>query len=128
MAKALYRRAFPEGDTMQSFTANQVRLGFIGVGAMGSRLVRRLLAHGFNVNVYDQNPSNAKALRGDGAFVASTPAEVADRADVILSCLTNDAAVRDVYLDAAGVFSATRPGQSVLEMSTISPRTSREVY
>jgi len=98
------------------------------VGAMGSRLVRRLLAHGFKVTVYDKNQSNSEALRADGAIVASTPAEVAAKADVILSCLTNDAAVRSVYLDDTGVFSAARAGQSVLEMSTISPKTSREVH
>ena len=113
---------------MQALTANQVRLGFIGVGAMGSRLVRRLLAHGFKVTVYDKNQSNAEALRANGASVATTPGEVATSADVILSCLTNDAAVRDVYLGPQGIFSTANPGNVVLEMSTISPNASRAVH
>jgi len=113
---------------MQTFAANQVRLGFIGVGAMGSRLVRRLLARGFKVTVYDKNQRNAETLRADGASVATTPAELAASADVILSCLTNDAAVRNVYLEAEGIFSAARAGQTVLEMSTISPSTSRQLH
>jgi len=113
---------------MQALPANRVRLGFIGVGAMGSRLVRRLLAHGFKVIVYDKNQSNAEPLRASGASVATTSGEVAASADVILSCLTNDAAVRSVYLDGKGVFSTARAGQAVLEMSTISPNVSRQLH
>lgn len=113
---------------MQSFTADQTNLGFIGVGAMGSRLVQRLLAHGYDVGVYDRNPSAAQALRSYGASVATSPAAIAESADVILSCLTNDDAVRAVYLDAGGVLSGARAGQIVIEMSTVSPQTSREVH
>ena len=53
---------------------------------------------------------------------------VAQSADVILSCLTNDDAVRSVYLEAGGVLSVARQGQVVIEMSTVSPKTSREVH
>jgi 3-hydroxyisobutyrate dehydrogenase-like beta-hydroxyacid dehydrogenase len=49
-------------------------------------------------------------------------------ADVILSCLTNDEAVRSAYTGREGVFAGTRPGTAVLEMSTISPETSRELH
>lgn len=113
---------------MQSFTANQVRLGFIGVGAMGSRLVQRLLAHGYDVGVYDQNQSAAQALRNYGASIATSLAAISESANVILSCLTNDDAVRKVYLDSGGVLSVARPELVVIEMSTVSPRTSREVH
>jgi 3-hydroxyisobutyrate dehydrogenase-like beta-hydroxyacid dehydrogenase len=113
---------------MKSLTADQTQLGLIGIGAMGSRLVRRLLDHGYNVEVYDRNQKAAEALREYGASMASSAAVIAESADVILSCLTNDDAVRSVYLEAGGVLSASRPGQVVIEMSTVSPKTSREVH
>jgi 3-hydroxyisobutyrate dehydrogenase-like beta-hydroxyacid dehydrogenase len=113
---------------MKSFTASQVRFGFVGVGAMGSRIVRRLLDHGYQVAVYDRNHSNAEALSGYGASVAGNLAEVTADADVILSCLTDDNAVRDVYLGREGILENPGPAKAVLEMSTISPETSREVY
>ena len=113
---------------MKSFTSDQVHLGFVGVGAMGSRLVRLLRDHSYQVTVYDLDRSKAVALADDGAWVANSPAELAQNADVILSCLTNDNAVRDVYFGRNGILSNTTPGKVVLEMSTISPATSREVY
>jgi 3-hydroxyisobutyrate dehydrogenase-like beta-hydroxyacid dehydrogenase len=113
---------------MKSFNAGQVSLGFIGVGAMGSRLVRRLRDHAYQVAVYDRNPNNAEALRTYGASVADNLAQLAANADVILSCLTDDNAVRSVYLGREGILESTAEGKAVLEMSTVSPQTSREVH
>ncbi len=113
---------------MKSFTADRVRLGFVGVGAMGSRLARRLRDHGYRVTVYDLNRSSAEALKAYGASVAKDLAELAHNADVVLSCLTNDKAVRNVYLEPDGVLASLGPGKAVLEMSTVSPDTSRAVH
>lgn len=110
------------------FTAGEVSLGFIGVGAMGSRIARRLRDHGYQVSVYNRNRSKAVALLAYGASVVESPAELKISADVILSCLTDDAAVRNVYLGSDGILAGSRPGQVVLEMSTISPDTSRELH
>ncbi len=113
---------------MKLFAAGQVSLGFIGVGAMGSRIVRRLRDHGYKVAVYDSDHTREVALVEYGASVAASLAELAKDSDVILSCLTNDNAVRDVYLGTEGILTRTRAGQVVLEMSTISPRLSRELH
>jgi 3-hydroxyisobutyrate dehydrogenase-like beta-hydroxyacid dehydrogenase len=113
---------------MTFLSADQVTLGFIGMGAMGSRLARRLLDHAYKVSVYDRTQSKAEALLPYGASVASSIAELAAHADVVLSCLTDDHAVRKVYSDPEGVFAAARPGTVVLEMSTISPQASRELH
>ncbi len=113
---------------MNRFTADQVKLGFVGVGAMGSRLVRRLVDHGYQVIVFDQNQSAVDELRAIGASAGKSLAELAEHADVILSCLTDDNAVRNVYLKRDGILDGIQRGKAVIEMSTISPQTSREVH
>jgi len=113
---------------MESFTADRIKAGFIGLGNMGSRIAQRLLDHGYQLFTYDMNPVNAEALARRGGTVARSIHELASTVDVVLSCLTNDDAVRSVYTGAEGVFAAARPGTVVLEMSTISPETSRELH
>ena len=112
---------------MNQIDASNTRLGFIGVGAMGSRIVRRLLASGYKVAVYDVNRANANALIADGATVSESLAALARTANVILSCLTNDAAVQKVYLAADGILAHAASATVVIEMSTVSPETSRRV-
>jgi 3-hydroxyisobutyrate dehydrogenase-like beta-hydroxyacid dehydrogenase len=111
---------------MNRIDAN-TQLGFVGVGAMGSRIVRRLLSSGYKVAVYDLSREKAEALVIDGATVSNSLADLASTAEIILSCLTNDEAVRRVYLGPDGLLSHAASGTVVLEMSTIRPRTSREV-
>jgi 3-hydroxyisobutyrate dehydrogenase-like beta-hydroxyacid dehydrogenase len=113
---------------MKSLTANQVKLGFIGLGNMGSRIARRLLDHGYKLSVYDMDPTKAEAIAAQGGVVAKNILELAAASDVLLSSLTNDEAVRSVYTGPDGVFAGARPGTVVLEMSTISPESSRELY
>src|ERR1700758_3094482 len=113
---------------MKSLTADQVKLGFIGLGNMGRRIVKRLLDHGYTVSVYDLDRTKLQALAALGAVVANNVAELAHGADVLLSCLTNDEAVHSVYTGPEGVFAGARQGTNVLEMSTISPETSRELH
>lgn len=111
---------------MNRIDAN-TQLGFVGVGAMGSRIVRRLLAGGHKVAVYDLSREKAEAMAMDGATVSSSLADLASTTEIILSCLTNDEAVRRVYLPPDGLLAHATSGKVVLEMSTIRPRTSREV-
>jgi 3-hydroxyisobutyrate dehydrogenase-like beta-hydroxyacid dehydrogenase len=113
---------------MRSLTANQVKLGFIGLGNMGSRIAQRLLDHGYQLEVYDRDPVRGEAIAARGATVAKSIFELARAADVVLSCLTNDEAVRSVYTSAEGVIAGARPGTVVLEMSTLSPESSRELH
>lgn len=113
---------------MNLFTADQVSLGFIGVGAMGSRIVRRLRDHGYQVSIYNRNRSKAEALLPYGVSVAGSLAELGTSVDIILSCLSDDAAVRDVYFGNDGILAGLRSGQVVLEMSTVSPAISRGLH
>jgi len=113
---------------MKSLTANQTKLGLIGLGNMGSRIAQRLVDHGYHISVYDRNVVKAQTTAAQGGVIAKSIQELVSTVDVVLSCLTNDEAVRSVYAGTAGVFSAARPGTVVLEMSTISPDTSRELH
>jgi 3-hydroxyisobutyrate dehydrogenase-like beta-hydroxyacid dehydrogenase len=104
------------------------KVGFIGLGLMGSRFTRRLDSFGWRVRAWNRSPEPADALRKWGLAIARSIAEVVTDSDVILSSLANDAAVRSVYLDEGGVFSAAEPGTIIVEMSTISPELSRSLH
>jgi len=113
---------------MISITQENSKLGFIGIGAMGLRIAGRLLMNGFQVITFDRDPDKANALIASGGTVAHSIAELASETDVILSSLPNDEAVRSVYTGAQGVLEHIRPGSMIIEMSTVSPQTSRELY
>jgi len=113
---------------MKRLTADQAKLGFIGLGNMGSRIAQRLLDHGYHLVVYDMDITKAEAIAAQRGIVAKNILDLARTADVILSCLTNDEAVRSAYTGSEGVFAGARPGTVVLEMSTISPEHSRELH
>ena len=104
------------------------RVGFIGLGLMGSRIARRLHGLGWNVTVWNRNPAPAQALAKEGLRVAASIAELVTSCDVVLSCLAHDAAVEAVYLGENGVFSAVKPETIVVEMSTISAELSVRLH
>ena len=110
------------------FTNENARLGFIGIGNMGSRIARRLLEHGYQLMAYDRGREAANALTKYGAKVAESVPILAAKSDVILSCLTNDDAVISVYTDPEGVLAYARSGSSIIDMSTVSPTTSRQLH
>jgi len=105
-----------------------VRVGFIGLGLMGSRLTRRLHAGGWNIRAWNRSPKPAEEIAEEGVAIAASIAELVADSDVIISSLANDAAVHSVYFDKGGVFSAATPATVILEMSTISPVLSRELH
>ena len=104
------------------------RLGFIGRGYLGSRIAQRLVAGGFPMVVYDLDRSKTVALAALGAEVAQNPGRLASEVDVVLSCLPTEPAVEAVYLGAGNVLRSARPGTRIIELSTISPETSRQVH
>src|SRR5229473_3247447 len=113
---------------MNTLVKENTRLGFIGIGNMGSRMAKRLLEHGYQVIAYNRSREAAEPLVEFGATVANSIAELASEADVILSSLTNDDAVKNVYNDPQGVFAYVRRGSAIIEMSTVLPATSRELF
>ena len=103
------------------------QLGFLGLGAMGSRLAARLLKAGYPMVVYNRSRDKAKPLARLGAQVADTPRALAAQCSVVFSSLSDDAAVQDVLQghDDKGALAGARPGTTFVEMSTILPQTSR---
>ena len=106
----------------------KAHVGFIGLGLMGSRLTRRLHTNGWNIRGWNRNPRPTAELAKEGIAIATSIADLVTGSDVVLSSLANDGAVRSVYFDQGGVFSATKPGSVILEMSTISPELSRQLH
>jgi 3-hydroxyisobutyrate dehydrogenase-like beta-hydroxyacid dehydrogenase len=114
--------------TIETRVTSQTRLGFIGLGYLGSRVARRLADAGFPMVVHDRDREKAKELAVVGATVAPNLETLAEEADVVLSCLPSDAVVRDVYLGTGKILESARPGTRIVELSTIAPETSRLVH
>src|SRR5713226_3330745 len=104
------------------------KIGFVGLGAMGQRMARRLLNSGFKLFVYDHTSRKTAELAASGAIVAPTLRQLARKSEVIVSCLPNDEAVLSVYQGPEGVLACANPGSIVIEMSTVSPDTSRMLH
>jgi 3-hydroxyisobutyrate dehydrogenase len=104
------------------------RLGFIGLGGMGSRMAGRLLADGYDLTVYNRQRERTGPLQQRGARVAAMPRDLAAGADIVLSCVADDAAVEAVMSGSDGALTAARPGTIFIEMSTVSPATSQRLY
>ena len=105
----------------------QTRLGFIGLGYLGSRLARRLTAAGFPLTVWDRDSRKADQFSRAGIRVASTVAELAREVDVVLSCVTDDHAVEDVYFGAGNLLGTDGPYTTIVEMSTVAPETTQRL-
>ena len=105
-----------------------MRVGFIGLGAMGSRMAGRLLAAHHDVVVYNRTSERTKDLAERGATVAATPRQLAAAVDIVVSSVANDAALEQVMFGPDGALAGARAGAIVIEMSTVNPRTSRRLH
>jgi 3-hydroxyisobutyrate dehydrogenase-like beta-hydroxyacid dehydrogenase len=102
-------------------------LAFVGLGAMGSRLTRRLLDAGHAVIGYNRTPAKARSLVDAGMRLVGTPREAAAAADVVFTMVTDDDALRAVAIGPDGVIAGLRRGATFVEMSTVSPTVIREI-
>jgi 3-hydroxyisobutyrate dehydrogenase-like beta-hydroxyacid dehydrogenase len=100
------------------------KLGFIGLGLMGSRFLRRLNAEGWNVRGWNRSQATTLTLREYGYQIEDALPELVRGSDVLMSSLADDHAVRAIYLGEDGVFAHVQPWTIILEMSTISPELS----
>jgi 3-hydroxyisobutyrate dehydrogenase-like beta-hydroxyacid dehydrogenase len=103
------------------------RLAFVGLGAMGSRLARRLLAAGHQVSGWNRTTAKARELVTAGLTLAKSPREAAEGAEAVFTMVTDDAALRAVALGPDGVIAGLGSGAVLVEMSTVSPTVVREL-
>ena len=95
------------------------RVGFIGLGVMGSAMAKHLLVEGFSLAVYDINKSKSSALaQNNNCLIAETPAEVMKLSSRLIIMLPNSDQVDNVLFSDKGIVSEINPGDVILEMST----------
>jgi 3-hydroxyisobutyrate dehydrogenase len=104
-----------------------MEIGFCGTGRMGAAMVLRLIDQGHRLTVWNRTEAKARPLLERGARWAMAPAEVASGPDVVITMLTDDAAVEAVYSGARGLLSSPVGGKLFVEMSTVRPATIRRL-
>jgi len=109
-------------------TDDKPKIGFLGLGYMGSRMAARLLDAGYPLAAYNRTPSKAHELEAQGATACPTPKELAAESAVLISCLADDAALEATLLGPDGALAGARSGSTLIEMSTVSPGASRRVF
>ena len=102
-------------------------LGFVGLGAMGSRLARRLLTAGHQVMGWNRTPEKARELVAEGLTLAKSPRGAAEGAEAVFVMVTDDTALRAVALGPDGIVAGLGAGAILVEMSTVSPVVVREL-
>jgi 3-hydroxyisobutyrate dehydrogenase-like beta-hydroxyacid dehydrogenase len=96
-------------------------VGFVGLGAMGSRMARRLLEAGHELTVWNRDPSKAEPLVACGASAARTPADAAQAAEVVVIMVRDFEALAAVTEGPEGVARGLSEGATVIQMSTVGP-------
>jgi 2-hydroxy-3-oxopropionate reductase len=104
------------------------RIGFIGLGIMGKPMALRLVRAGFPTTVHNRSREAVDELAGEGAEAATSPREVAERSDVVVTMLPDSPDVEAVVLGGDGVIEGAIDGMLLIDMSTIAPATSRQVH
>src|SRR5205807_886578 len=95
------------------------QLGFIGMGHMGSHMAAKLRAAGYPVTVYDRSKEKSDTV---------SPKDLASRSEVVLISVTDDAAVEQVMFGPDGALAGLREGSRIIDLSTVSPGSSRRLY
>jgi 3-hydroxyisobutyrate dehydrogenase-like beta-hydroxyacid dehydrogenase len=104
------------------------RIGFLGLGIMGSRMAANLARAGFPLTVWTHTPGKAERWAAEhGAQFAATPAEAAAGSDIVISMVVDGSQVTDVLLGEQGAMLAAREGLLCVDMSTIGPTYAREI-
>jgi 3-hydroxyisobutyrate dehydrogenase-like beta-hydroxyacid dehydrogenase len=106
-----------------------MRVAFVGLGVMGYPMAGYLLQAGHEVTVFNRNPARANAWQEQyGGAQAATPAEAAQGAEIVFSCVGNDDDVRAVILDESGILQGIASGGVIVDHTTASAVVAREVY
>lgn len=112
-------------------SARPLAVSFIGLGVMGGAMARHLGQAGHNLTIYNRTTARADAWQaanpGLAARVASSPAEAAEGADAVITCVGNDDDLADVVLSPTGAFATLRRGAIFIDHTTVSARIARQI-
>ncbi len=103
------------------------KVGFIGLGIMGKPMAINLIEAGYDLTIYARRPEVIAEMEGLGASAVESPAAVAEATDIVITIVTADPEVREVILGDEGVLQGASEGSLIVDMSTISPLTIREI-
>ncbi len=103
------------------------KVGFIGLGIMGEPMCRNVLLKGHNVTVYNRTRAKMGPLVSTGAKPAGSVPELVQRSEIVITMVSGPEALRDVVTAKTGLLCALSPGTVHVDMSTVSPETSREI-
>ncbi|KAL8175030.1 UNVERIFIED_CONTAM: putative oxidoreductase glyr1 [Gekko kuhli] len=115
--------AFP--DPQPGVATN--RIGFLGLGLMGSGIVSNLLKMGHTVTVWNRTAEKCDLFIQEGARLGRTPAEVVSTCDITFACVSDPKAAKDLVLGPSGVLQGIRPGKCYVDMSTVDADTVTEL-
>jgi 3-hydroxyisobutyrate dehydrogenase len=103
------------------------RIGFVGLGIMGRGMAANLLKAGFALTVWNRTTSHMTELVAGGAHAGASPADVAERSDITLVCVSDTPDVEQVILGEKGIIHGAQPGALVIDHSTISPQATQAI-
>ena len=104
-----------------------MKIGIAGIGKMGNAIGSRLLGLGHSVSVWNRTPNKTTGLVNAGAHLAATPKLLAESVDVVLTLLTNEAALDEVYSGPHGLLSGAVSQKIFIDMSTVKPAKPKEM-
>ncbi len=103
------------------------KIGFVGLGLMGSRMAKNLATKGFTVHAYNRTPARVAELASVGVIAAETPAALAAEVDAFCTCVADPAALREVALGPQGLLTGARKGQLFIDFSTVSAELTQQL-
>jgi 3-hydroxyisobutyrate dehydrogenase len=103
------------------------RIGFIGLGIMGKQMASNLMRRGYQLTVFNRSKKSVNELQLQGASVANSPQDVANKSDIVIDMVTDAPDVEQVLLGENGVISGSKEGLVVIDMSTNSPEIARSI-
>jgi len=104
-----------------------MKIGIVGLGRMGAALATRLQGCGHDIVVWNRTPDKAKALVDAGAVLGATPAAVVEQSEAIITCLLDASALEAVFNGDQGILSTNIKDKLFIEMSTVQPKTQRDL-
>ncbi|KAK3219325.1 hypothetical protein Dsin_013295 [Dipteronia sinensis] len=111
----------------EPISSSKTRIGWIGIGIMGSAMASRLLAAGYSLTLYARNPSKALPLQSQGAHLAKSPYDVAQCSDVVFTIIGGPPDVRSIVLGPDGILSGLNSGGVTVDMTSSHPNLAREI-